>query len=454
MVCLVAGLGLAAGGTALSTYSGSAAAYGLDLTVANESIPLLPEVELAGPTSQASLDTLGNSDAYASFPYPGSTAAGLTGLLSAIYGVQLPSYPFSASTSQVPETSDQNFPGIALHAESQASSASAATTVGAGSSSYVASAEVVDDQVADHGVDATAKAMFSGIGIGGVLMLIGVDSQASADTTGSGSVVTSSGLSIGRITVPGLSIQIPATTPGTVPLPDPIPGAPQLPVLKLPAIPLPSGGETLIAPDLGFEDGYFTVTIPKLGTRSFALPSGPVLSALEAVGITATFESASNITDSEGNVIGVVAPALNLSMVVPTLPKNNLFNGPTTVTMTIGRSTASVGNVSVGSQTPAAAGPATSPAASGGGLTNNTAITSNAGTISSISASPNTVPMTSGPEGSISTAGKAHPVPQGSIAYEAMSLRSVRSIYFVLIGVAVIGLLAAAALRALGVKRL
>src|SRR4051794_3949669 len=82
------GLVVATGSTAHaeSAYDALANAYAVQMTLANQSIPLGLVIEGDGPAAQASLDTNGQSNAFASFPYPGDVAAGLPGTAGAIFG--------------------------------------------------------------------------------------------------------------------------------------------------------------------------------------------------------------------------------------------------------------------------------------------------------------------------------------------------------------------------------
>jgi hypothetical protein len=61
-----------------------------------------------------------------------------------------------------------------------------------------------------------------------------------------------------------------------------------------------------------------------------------VLTALKALGINVTYQTAQTTTT------GVIAPALTFAFTVPSLPQNSYFNGPTGVSFTLGRTTASV----------------------------------------------------------------------------------------------------------------
>jgi hypothetical protein len=153
-----------------------------------------------------------------------------------------------------------------------------------------------------------------------------------------GELTRTSSLSISSISVPGLAITIPPTSPTSAPLPVPIPGAPQAPPIDFPPIPLPFGGETLVEPKLGFENGVFVVTIPSsAGTdQKYAVPSGPVLDAFKAQGFSVSYQAARE------SKTGVIAPVLSFTTKLPALPENGYLDGPYDVVFDVGRSTASV----------------------------------------------------------------------------------------------------------------
>ena len=83
----------------LSTFDARATATGVDVTVANPSIPLGLVVQGTAPVARAALDSLGTSEALAAGPYPGDLAASLPGTVKTTSGVPLPDYPLVAHTS-------------------------------------------------------------------------------------------------------------------------------------------------------------------------------------------------------------------------------------------------------------------------------------------------------------------------------------------------------------------
>lgn len=102
------------------TYSGVASADAYRLRYAITNFLIIEDfVDGGGPSSQAALDSLGDSTGFASFPYPGQTGTTLLGVVSTLTGKPMPSYPFIAS-SQYPSSPERDIqqPGYRLHSES------------------------------------------------------------------------------------------------------------------------------------------------------------------------------------------------------------------------------------------------------------------------------------------------------------------------------------------------
>jgi hypothetical protein len=437
-----------------SSFDAVTAAYGFDSTISNPSIPLGLVIEGAGPTSQVHLSSIGAADAFSSFPYPGDTVTGLPGLLSGVFlgGLTVPPYPFYASTAVGAPPASINYPGISLSSESQASQARAHAVVGTTGAGYSANAVAWQDP--DATVHATATATMNVTQLGGLLTLSGVESSATEVMSPEGTIQGTSSLTIGHIGIPGLRVTIPTSTPAAVSIPIPIPGIPQLPILKFPPIPIPFGGMTLSAPDIGFVDGVFTLTLPIGGKQTFALPAQAVLDAFKALGVTMSFQAAHKTANS------IVAPALSIRMTLPAPPHNTYFNGPTPIEITLGRSSASIqgsvtpaGGSDMGATGPSYTGGQTSPSDVGTNPSSSTAGTgeSSAAPISSVGSSP----------GSAAPA-LAAPVSRGSVlgpssrrtltAARRAGPGSVFDLYLILLAVGVIGIVASQVLSYVGVR--
>jgi hypothetical protein len=145
-------------------------------------------IDGGGPISQSVIDGLGNSQAFASLPYPGDLAISGPGLLAGLTGVPAPPpYPFYVSSSHptVPE-SKLSQPGYQLEAKSLESESQASTVTGGGSGSGSSASSIgstvtqaVTSRDATSGmVTAVATGTADIVNIGGVLRIGQVDSKA------------------------------------------------------------------------------------------------------------------------------------------------------------------------------------------------------------------------------------------------------------------------------------
>ena len=436
------------------TFTATALAYGIDATLDNPSIPLGLTVEGVGPTAQAELDSLQQSTAFASFPYPGQTVAGLPGIAGALIGFPTPAYPLFVSSGYGQHPADANVPGVALHSAVTLMTSTGKATVGSDASGFTSTATSTED--GDGTVTATADTVYDGLQLAGELRLSALHSHVVAVRDPDGTLHTSSSTSIGQISVPGLSITLPMKTPGSLPLLNPIPGLPQPPPVNLPTLPLPSGGQTIASPDIGFEDGAFTITLPlPNGTKAtFGLPADTALAALKAVGIDASYQAAHPRSN------GIDAGQLTLSTTIPAPPSNPLASGATPVTYTLGRASATVDLHAVASSVGAPTGvtPTTgstdSTAGSAGSTTGAVGTTGTTGAgAGSLGALPGgvTAPVGDVP-GAAPPATVAQPGVQAQALVHHVPVRDAADIYLVLVGAAGVGAAAALLFRTLGVR--
>ncbi|GAA0608003.1 hypothetical protein GCM10009547_07440 [Sporichthya brevicatena] len=336
-LALFTGAGVAKANYVVPTgsYDATAQAIALNATIANPSIPLGLVIEGLGPEASSRVNSSGTSDAEASFPYLGPVAPGLIGIAAGLYGLPWPGYPLQATTSAGEAPRTVTYPGIRLHAESGND-----TNVGSASVSGPAGGGTADTRISVNssgGVTAVADTALDAVNLGNGVRLAGVLSTARVVADGTtGKLVRTSSLSIGRITVPGLAITVPKTTPGAAPIPIPLPGVPQLPDTQFPTIPLPFGGQTLPAPDLGFVDGVFTMTLPGFGSTEYAVPAAAVLEAFEAAGLNMSYQPA------EATPTGVTGAAFNLRTEFPAPPDNPYAYGSTSVSYSVGNVAANV----------------------------------------------------------------------------------------------------------------
>lgn len=288
-------------------YDANAAAFAMNVEISNPSFPFGLVVGSEAPIAQAHQSSLQQSDALAAFPYPGETIATAPGAVATVMGIPLPAYPLFVTTSFGQEPKDAEFPAISLHAESGDSVTAAKAVSGSGSSGATAASRIETNKAGE--VTATALATGDFATLGGLLRVSGMRNGAHADRDAQGALTRSSTLSFARLTVPGLSLTFPATTP----------------VL---------GGQTLPAPDLGFEDGSFTLTLPAGGTQKYVVPAQPVLDAFKAVGISVTYQPAIK-TDN-----GIIGEGLTFKTVLASPPAG--LNGATPVSVSFGRAKAEV----------------------------------------------------------------------------------------------------------------
>ena len=335
----VALLPTAAPAETLSTFDARAAASGVDVTITNASIPLGLVVQGTAPVARAALDSLGTSEALAAGPYPGDLAASLPGTVKTTSGIPLPDYPLVAATSAGDDPKEVVAPGVSLRAESRAQRSASRATVGSDSTGSTSTANAEHDDAGS--VQATAVARTDALRLLDRLTLSGVVAEASTSLDEAGVRTSRSSLRIDAIDAAGLVVSVPATTPkgGLPDMPPLVSGQPALP--KPPPsepAPLPAGGTTVTGPVLRFADGRFTVVSGAGGKPAETpVPAATVADAFRALGIEMTYQAA------QPTATGIVAPVLSFRTTLPALPDNpTAFQGPTTVTVDIGRVTTSV----------------------------------------------------------------------------------------------------------------
>lgn len=329
---------LVSGGTAQAdvediTFDAITSAYGVEFRLTNPSIPTGIPIEGSGPTSQAELNSLPQSAAFASLPYPGDTGANITGPVKAISGLPVPDYPlYIQSSNGSPPPQSGSFPGIDLSANSTDNLSTAKAVAFTDAAGYVAESTVTQSR--EGAVTAASTAIQNGLQIGGVLTLSGVLSSARAELDQFGKLTMSSNLTVSRFIAPALNITLPESfqPPNSPPIPNPF------------------KGQVLQSPDLSFTEGTFFVTIPGAGPQKYEVPEAAVVDAFKAIGVDASFQDA--ITTD----VGVTAPILVLSSVLPAPPANQLYNGETPITYTIGRTSASITGAAVTSTDAAGTG--------------------------------------------------------------------------------------------------
>jgi hypothetical protein len=422
-----------ASGADTVAFEGVASSYGVDFTLANPSIPIGLVIQGAGPVAQAALSPI-VADGFASVPYPGDVVANLPPAIGALLlnGFQVPPYPFYTASSLASPRTTANFPGITLTSDSSTTRTSSSAVAGTPGLGWESRADVRGND--DGSGVATANTKAAVVSVGGLVDISGINSSATVELSSSGVLKRSSSLSIGRISVPGLNVRIPESTPSAVPIPVPIPGLPQIGSIPFPSIPLPLGGTVIEAPDIGFVDGTFTIGLPGLGpAQRFAIPAQPVLDAFKALGLNITYQPASETPT------GIIAASLLVSTVLPSPPANEFFNGPTQINFAIGRASASIAGGA--SDTPVDLGTGSGDIGSGS-VDLPTSLDGSSPTFGS-PGMPSLTP----------TIGRSRAVSPGATqAVSSIDLGSAESFYLVFVGLGLVAVLGGQVLRLLGVR--
>jgi hypothetical protein len=309
---LPSGRGAVAAGPLLTFDSAASAdAFRVGVTVAGA--PLTPNlVDVGGPTSQALVNGLGKSQAFASFPYPGDAALTLPGTLAPVIGLPAPpGYPLIATSdaSTAPKTS-RSYPGITLTAASQESSSTASAVVGPASGPFsIASAASKSTSNADSGagnVQATSESSVDVVSVAGVLTLGHVHASATARRAAAGERPPTSSFEADGVRIAGVAVGV--TDAGIL-----LPGA------KAP-VPDTAG----LSPVLDAA-GISMKLLPAERRPTSIVSSGLVVSLTQAgptgdATVSYTFgraAAAASGTATESTLAGALAPAGGLNDVAP-----------------------------------------------------------------------------------------------------------------------------------------
>ncbi|GAA0612267.1 hypothetical protein GCM10009547_12860 [Sporichthya brevicatena] len=423
---LAVGSGEARAGVDDITFDAVTSAYGVEFRLTNPSIPTGIAIEGSGPTTQAKLNSLPQGTSFASFPYPGEVGATINGPVRALTGLPVPDYPLyvaANSSNEAPEVG--HYPGVDLTARVTDNLSESKATAFTDSAGYVAQSSVSQGKEGD--VIAISKATQNGLRIGGILTLSNVLSTAEVRLDAFGKLTKSSSLTVGKFNAPALSLTLPDSfqPPNSAPIPNPF------------------KGQVLTSPDLSYSDGNFFVAIPGTGSQKYPVPESAVVDAFKALGIDLSIQQAV-VTDT-----AITAPTLVIKSVLPAPPANQVYNGETPVSFTIGRTSAGI----IGSYTPASTdlGLAGDGASGGVGALPGADVSpgpvdaAGLGELPAIGALPGSVPTVDlAPAGGGSN--------QFVAARNGLELPGIAPFYFVLVIVAVLGLLGGQVLGYLGVR--
>jgi len=296
-------------------------------TISNPSIPTGIDIQGGGPQAAAHQSSLGVRDASAQSPYAGDTVPGLPGTGGALFNFPVPPYPFLAASNAGSSPRTVNYPGSTLHAESGDYTTQASSTAGQPGSGATAAAKVTQGR--DGEVTAVASTAADTISLGPYFTLSDVRSLVTVVADATGKLTRTSTSSIGRISVPGLDLNIPKSSPGQIPIPVPIPGVPNQPPVGVPVYPYPGGGQALHDPDIGIQNGYFTLTQVMGGQKqTYLIPSGDALAAFRASGIDIRFQAPQETKS------GLITGAYIFEYTIPAPPQNSYYNGATRISQT------------------------------------------------------------------------------------------------------------------------
>jgi hypothetical protein len=212
LVAAVLPAGSAGAEAFVGSYAASANADGVRLTFIAPKASLSDTVaDVGGPSAQATMDSIGTSRAFASFPYPGETAVTSTGLVRTLSGVPVPDYPLYASSDHPIVPSREIGSGIfALKAESAARRSAAVASVGlavegAGTLGLVRSTASTD--ATGEAVVSEARSVIESLSIG-PLRLGHVVSTARVSLAPDGQLTRQSGTEVVGATVAGTDVAI------------------------------------------------------------------------------------------------------------------------------------------------------------------------------------------------------------------------------------------------------
>jgi hypothetical protein len=440
-----------AGADVDSFYKASARSVVVDGYFSNPTIPGGVRPEGGGPQTDVTQTSLDQGDANASFPYFGDYVATAPGVVSGLFGFPVPPYPLTASSTFGGAPARVNYPGIELSATSRATSTVADAIAGSAGSGAVSHSEV--DETADGNITASSTASAPLTVLGPLVSIKGLDSAVSVTADRNGTLTRTANFSIDEIAAPGLVLRLPEQSPSSypVPFPIPVPGVPAPEPIPAPAFPVPNGGTTLVEPKIGFINGFFVVQQPFEGqAQKYAVPADAVVKAFEAQGVTIRYTAPQETKD------GILGGVFSVQYTFPAPPENPLYQGPTPATFILGDTRAAV------TRAPETAGgpegglgtlPGALPGALAGGAAPGTpaAPVVDAAGIGTLPATPGGVPTVNlQPQAGDGTSGVgAALVAAGLPAFLSSDFSA---IYLALIGLTVVGMLAAAVLGSKGVS--
>jgi hypothetical protein len=197
-----------AGATDITSFEARASADGFRFTFGAPGFVAVDTfIDGGGPVAQSVLDGLGNSQSFASLPYPSDNAISGPGLVAGLTGLPSPPpYPFYVNSSYpTQEKAEFAQPGMNLLATSSDSATEGTATSGGGgggSSIGATSAHTVSKRGTDSGaVIAEATVAADMINIGGTLKILSGVVSAKMSRTADGDPVRSSSFRLDGVSI-------------------------------------------------------------------------------------------------------------------------------------------------------------------------------------------------------------------------------------------------------------
>jgi hypothetical protein len=180
--------------------------------------PLVPGgqlIFLSPATAQSTVDSLGNSQAFASAPYPGDFLANLVGTVNGLLAGQAPTVPPYPSivTSNDPTTPSSNasLGPYVLDATSAASTSQSQAKIGALTGDPAIASSIATSQVTenpDGSATAEANDSIQVIGISNLVQVGHVTAHAKVTIGPDGTITKSSELDLGSLTIAGIQVAL------------------------------------------------------------------------------------------------------------------------------------------------------------------------------------------------------------------------------------------------------
>jgi hypothetical protein len=249
---------------AAGAYGATASASGLLTTTQDpQHFPVGAVIEGDGPIAQAALSSTGQSNGFASFPYPGAFFLSLPGLAASQGAPETPPYPLYVESNATLKPKDEvKQPGLSLTSQSTPDASTARAAAGQSSEqanvgSATATANVSADKTA--GTVLSEASSDTEVLTAGPLRIGRILANAQATHSSAGGLKRSSGLNLFDVTVNGVTV--------------------------------------------GLSDKGFST-----GSSSSPLPASPVADQLAKAGINVTYLAAREVRD------GVMSPGLRIEI--------------------------------------------------------------------------------------------------------------------------------------------